>query len=130
MANTDTGEQVFEPGSRVLNGNAKWVVRVSAVLILVLAINQTFNFGFFIGYTLIDLRFYYAILALALAALFLIYPANPNEPSKQPAWHDWALAAACLITCAFFFVNAFNIALKGWEMPPPPQTAIWFAVAL
>ena len=129
MAISETTEQTFEPGSRLLRGSAKWVVRVASILILALAINQTFNFGFFVGYTLVDLRFYYAIIALALAVLFLIYPANPDKPANQPAWYDWGLAAACLFTCGFFFINAFNISLKGWEMAPP-ETAIWFSFAL
>ncbi|WPZ13541.1 TRAP transporter fused permease subunit [Nitratireductor rhodophyticola] len=129
MVNSETTEQVFEPECRLLMGGAKWVVRVASVLILVLAINQTFNLGFLVGYTLVDLRFYYAIIALALAALFLIYPANPNTPANQPVWYDWGLSAVCLFTCGFFIINAMNISLKGWEMAPP-ETAIWFSFAL
>ena len=129
METIQASEPVLEAGARTLSGVAKWTVRVCAVVILALAVNQTFNFGFFVGHTLVDLRFYYAILALALVALFLLYPARSGMTQGRPAWYDWLLALASLAVCAYFGANAFNILLKGWEMAPPDQ-AVWFSFAL
>ena len=119
----------FESGPRDVAGLPLWTVRVVAALILLLSVNQTFNLGFFVGYTLIDLRFFYAIIGLALACCFLIYPASSSARSLTPPWYDWLLAAAILVVCGYFLVNAFNIALRGWEMAPP-ETAIYFSFAL
>ena len=55
---TEKIQQQFESGPRDLVGLPLWVVRIASAVILVLAVNQAFNFGFFLGYTLIDLRFY------------------------------------------------------------------------
>ena len=34
-----------------------------------------------------------------------------------------------LVTCGYFFANAFNISLRGWEMAPP-EIAVYFSFAL
>ena len=122
-------ENVVEVGTRSLGGVGQWVVRLCAVAILVLAINQAFNLGFFVGFTLINLKFYYTIIALALGSTFLIYPMRAAEVGMPPRWHDWLLAAAVVVVCAYFFAHAFDIALRGWEMAPPP-TAVYFSFAL
>lgn len=131
-AEPQAGEQaavIGEPGPRALFGAAKWFVRLAAVLMLVLAVNQTFNLGFLVGYTLVDMRFYYAILALALAVAFLVYPATGRSADGRVAWYDWLLSGGTLVVCAYFFANAMNITLRGWEMAPP-ETAVWFSYAL
>lgn len=129
MSDKDDATAVPDTATRALRGAAKWIVRACAVLMLGLAVNQTFNFGFFVNYTLIDLRFYYSILALALAAVFLLYPAYRGASRTAPAWYDWLLAASAVGVCIFFFINAMNISLRGWEMAPP-ETAVWFSMAL
>lgn len=135
MSQTETLDPVkvdaskFEAGPREITGLARWVVRLVAALILIMAVNQTFNLGFLVGYTLIDLRFFYAIIGLGLAACFLIYPARAAARSLSPRWYDWLLSVAVLVVCSYFLVNALNIALRGWEMAPP-ELAIYFSVAL
>lgn len=124
-----THEEVVEVGTRSLGGVAQWIVRLAAALILALAVNQAFNFGFFVDVTIMDLRFYYLIIALALASVFLIYPLRASQVGMAPRWYDWALAAAIVVVCAYFFAHSMDIALRGWEMAPP-QTAIYFSFAL
>lgn len=122
----DVGTEV---GARALKGPAQWVVRVAAAVILALAVNQTFNLHFFIGYTLIDLRYLYAIIALGFVGVFLVYPMRGGQLFATPRWYDWALAAAAVAVCGYFFANAYAIRLTGWEMAPP-QTAVYFSFAL
>ncbi len=125
---TEKIQQQFESGPRDLVGLPLWVVRIASAVILVLAVNQAFNFGFFLGYTLIDLRFYYSIIALGLFSTFLVYPTR-NADRAAPAWYDWVLGLVALVTCGYFFANAFNISLRGWEMAPP-EIAVYFSFAL
>lgn len=132
MDDRDEGrEQIaqFETGPRHLSGLPRWFVRGCAVAILLLSINQAFNLGFLVGYTLIDLRFYYSIIALALFAVFLVYPARSGRPSMAPPWYDWALAVGALVVCGYFFAHAFDILLRGWQMAPP-EAAVYFSFAL
>ncbi|MEX0408495.1 TRAP transporter permease [Aquibium sp. LZ166] len=129
MAEVEADASKFEAGPRKLAGLARWAVRVAAFVILVLAVNQVFNFGFFVGYTLIDLRYYYAIIALALFCCFIVYPARSSARTLAPSWYDWLLAVATVVVCGYFLVNALNIALRGWEMAPP-ETAVYFSFVL
>jgi TRAP transporter 4TM/12TM fusion protein len=119
----------FESGPRDLSGVPRWAVRIAAVLILALAVNQTFNLRFFVGYTMVDLRFYYSVIALGLFSVFLVYPVRQGAPVLAPGWYDWLLGLAALVVCGFFFANAFNISLRGWEMAPP-EMAVYFSFAL
>ena len=119
----------FEAGPRDVVGLPRWIVRIVAALILVLAVNQTFNLGFLVGYTLIDLRYFYAIIGLALSCCFLVYPARASTRALGPRWYDWLMSAAILVVCSYFLVNALNIALRGWEMAPP-EPAKYFSFAL
>ncbi|WP_316860576.1 TRAP transporter permease [uncultured Cohaesibacter sp.] len=126
MDNCETESEVANVGARKLEGVARSIMRICTILMLLLAVNQTFNLGFLVGFTLVDLRFYYAILALALASGFLLYPATKKAPFGRPAWYDWLLAVMIVGVCAYFFANANNISLRGWEMAPP-ETAVWMS---
>ncbi|KHQ51614.1 TRAP transporter permease [Mameliella alba] len=128
---SDIEEQAarFEAGPRKLDAIPRLVVRVLAATLTLLAVNQTFNLGFFIDYTIVDLRFYYMVIALGLFCTFLLYPASQKHRRENPPWHDWVLAVAVLVVCGYFIGNTMSILLRGWEMSPPP-TAIYFALAL
>lgn len=127
----DIAEQAarFEAGPRNLDGIPRTVVRVLAAAITLLAVNQTFNLGFFINYTVVDLRYYYVIIALGLFCTYLLYPGNQRTRRDTPPWYDWALAISVLVVCGYFIANTMSILLRGWEMAPP-TTAVWFAVGL
>lgn len=130
--NKTPADELAEIGEFTLRspgGAGKWLVRIATVIILALAVNQTFNLQLLVGYTLVDLRFYYAILALSLGIGFLVYPASGGTNDHSVPWYDWGFAAAALGVCAYFFANAMNISLRGWEMAPP-ETAVWFSFAL
>ncbi|GGF75550.1 TRAP transporter permease [Mameliella alba] len=128
---SDIEEQAarFEAGPRKLDAIPRLVVRVLAATLTLLAVNQTFNLGFFIDYTIVDLRFYYMVIALGLFCTFLLYPASQKHRRENPPWHDWVLAVAVLVVCGYFIGNTMSILLRGWEMSPPP-TAVYFALAL
>lgn len=107
-----------------------WVVRFCSVSIVLLAINQAFNLGFFVGHALIAMRFHYAIMGLALVMGFLLMPMTKSASNHPPSLFDWILAAASVAVCGFFYFYAYDIALRGWEASPPtfavlPAFAIW-----
>lgn len=110
-----------------------WVVRICAIIITLLAINQAFNLGFFVGHALIAMRFHYAILGLALVMGFLLLPATKSGAGQPPNLTDWGLAVVSLVVCGYFYWHAYSIALRGWEAAPPshavlPAFAIWLLV--
>ena len=129
MSNIEEQAAQFEAGPRNLDGIPRLVVRVIAAVITALAVNQTFNLGFFVNYTVVDLRYYYIIIALGLFCTYLLYPARQKVRANSPPWYDWALSVAVLIVCGYFIGNTMSILLRGWEMAPPPM-AVWFGAAL
>ncbi len=103
----------------------RWLVRAATFAILLLAINQAFNFRFFVGVTLISLQFLYLILALALTVGFLLMAPTRRAAERPPGILDWALVVGIVGSCSYFFVNSYSISLYGWEVSPP----FWAAVA-
>lgn len=108
-----------------------WIVRFCATTIVLLAINQSFNLGFFVGHALIAMRFHYAIMGLALVMAFLLMPLTKSAADDPPSPLDWVLAAVSVAVCGYFFAYSYDIALRGWEAAPPwhavlPSFAIWF----
>ena len=63
------------------------------VLGILLNLNQVFNLRFFVGLQILDTSYYYALIGLFLAAVFLLYPGR-RVFTRGPAWDDWLLAAA------------------------------------
>lgn len=129
MSDIDEEAAKFEAGPRKLEGIPRNLVRLLAAAITLLAVNQTFNLGFFVNYTIVDLRYYYIIIALGLFCTYLLYPASQKTRNDSPAWHDWLLAVAVLVVCGYFIGNTMSILLRGWEMAPPP-VAVYFGIAL
>ena len=103
-------------------------IRVGAVVVSLLAANQAFNANFFIGYALIENRYFYLILALMLPATFLLVPAGRWAPKDRIPWYD----AVCAVTVAavniFFLINGVRILDLGWEMSAPDHVVVASAI--
>jgi TRAP transporter 4TM/12TM fusion protein len=84
-----------------------------------LAVNQFFNLGFFVGHTLLDNHYQYALIGLFLPLTFLIFPARAGATWDRVPWYDAALFAVTVAAVAFFFVNSETILDKGWEFSAP-----------
>ena len=121
-------DDVPPEGTLDSNRAAHIAQRVLAVVLLVLAINQTFALGRYWGVTVLENQYLYGILGLSLPLAFLIYPARSGR-SGGPRWFDWALAALALAVVSYFFVHAYDIVMGAWEMLPPPQS-VWLGSLL
>jgi TRAP transporter 4TM/12TM fusion protein len=102
---------------------ARWTGRFMALALLLLGINQTFNFGRYVGLTVLESQYLYLLLALSIPLAFLIYPAWPSREGG-PRWYDWLLSAVAIATLGWFAANAYNIMLGAWEMSPPPVSVV------
>ena len=116
-------------GDKRLAGFGLWLTRAFTVAIVILAINQIFNLGFLVGFTLLENRYLYAILAFALPLVFIYYRANPNSTRETVPLYDWLLSVIGFAACGYFFSNGLNIVMRGWEMAPP-QDAVWVSAVL
>ena len=84
-----------------------------------LAINHLFNLGFFVGYTLLDNHYQYALIALFVPFVFVIIPAYGGAPIDRVPWYDVLLFAATIGVVGFFFFNSQKIVDLGWEFGAP-----------
>lgn len=123
------GMMVEELAYRPLRGPVLWLYAALSMVGVILAVNQVFNFGFFVGFVLLDNRYLYLLGGLFLALVFLAYPwrAAANRPSVD-VW-DWVLAAVALVIGLVLAWNAERIISEGWEFAPP-DWGIWVSAVL
>ena len=113
---------------RDLGTAARWITRCATAALIVLGTNQAFNISAKFGYTLIENQYLYAVLALAVPMVFLVYPINNRLIGRKPTLLDWALAAIALSCLGYFIHYAYSIVLLGWEMMPPPSAVVMGAI--
>ncbi len=114
--------------AREVRGTATIVVRVFTVALLLLGINQTFNFGSRFHFTVLQNQYLYGVLALSIPLVFLLFPGWKVRPGKGPGILDWALAIVAFVTLCYFIVHAYDIVLNGWEMVPPMTAVVMSAI--
>ena len=99
------------------------VVMALGVLGILLNLNQVFNLRFFVGLQILDTSYYYALIGLFLAAVFLLYPGR-RVFTRGPAWDDWLLAAASLAAMSYCAWNGRRVALEGWNIVAPDTATL------
>lgn len=105
------------------------LIGLSAALAILLAMDTLRLFGdqpvmdFIIT---VENHYYYALLAVLLPPVFLIFPPTKNATRY---WYDILPALAVFACCSYFFVNAETMLDYGWEFGAP-DTAIWIAYLL
>jgi len=125
---TNAASQAPVEASRYRSLPAAW----AGLLILVtmgaifLALNQVLNLGFFVGKTLLDSSYLYALAALLTGSVFLIIPASARSPRDRVPWYDAAMFAAMAAVFAYFAWNGQRIVEEAWEFSAP-DTAVWVA---
>ena len=72
---------------RALSVRWRTVMAILTGASILLAINQVFNLGFFVGYVLLDSRYMYLITGVMLSMVFVTFPATKHSPTHVP-WYD------------------------------------------
>ena len=108
-------------------------LRTGAVAVALLAANQAFNANFFIGYALIENRYFYLLLALMLPVTFLLVPAGKWAAQTKVAWYDMIAAGLAFSVNVYFIYHGIRILDLGWEMEAPfnvvvAATILWLLV--
>lgn len=111
---------------RALSGFWKAVVILLGSMSLALALNQLMNWGFFVGYVLIDTAYLYFLAALLVAPVFLYVPATKQSARDRVPWYDAVCFVLTIIVFSYFAVNTRRIISEAWEFMSPP-TAVAFA---
>ncbi len=114
--------------ARQVHGAATFVVRAFTVALLLLGINQTFNFGSVWHFTILENQYLYGVLALSIPLVFLLFPGWKSRTGKGPGVLDWALAAIALVALGYFILNSYTIVISGWEISPPMVAVVMSAI--
>lgn len=71
------------------------------------------------GFVLQENSYYYALVGLALAQVYIHRKPYAAAPADRVVWYDILLAALSLALCLFFAWNGYNITIGGWMFAPP-----------
>lgn len=96
------------------------IIILCGSLTILLALNQLMNLGFFIGVTLLDTSYLYAIGALLVGLIFLILPGHATSSRNSVPWYDVLMFLLCSAVFAYFAFNGNRIISEAWEFMAPP----------
>ncbi|TVS16779.1 MAG: TRAP transporter fused permease subunit [Gammaproteobacteria bacterium] len=105
---------------RVLTPFWQGVMAAATAIATVLAVNQIFNLGFFLGEVLLDGRYLYIITGLMLSMVFIAFPAGAWGAQDRVPWYDLLLITVIVVVFGYFAWNAERIVLEAWEYIAPP----------
>jgi len=103
---------------RELARNWRAVMAVMTTAATLLAINQIFALGFFVGFTMLDGRYLYLITGLMLMMVFITFPSHRSNLNFVP-WYDKIIMAVIAVIFSYFAWNAEIIILDAWEYAAP-----------
>jgi TRAP transporter 4TM/12TM fusion protein len=89
-----------------------------------LAINQLFNIRFLVGYTLLENRYLYLLLALFFSLTFLIFPATRRSPRDRVPWYDVVLFLAAAVVPLYFSWHGLRIIQEAWDFRGPTTAVV------
>ena len=135
MTGDNTADAAVAVPSRHRRLSRGWraVLMAATIVAVLLAVNQLFNLGFFVGHVLLENHYQYALIGLLVPLAFLIFPASKKAPTDYVPWYDIALAGLTFAAVLFFFTQAEQILDRGWEMGAPDKIVavgyvLWLAV--
>ena len=125
---TDSTAEAKAPARyRELSDKWRAVMAIMTALAILLATNQIFNLGFFVGYVMLDSRYMYLITGVMLCMVFITFPGSRHSPTHVP-WYDIAIMVCIGLIFSYFAYYAERIVLEAWEYAAPRE-GVWLALA-
>ncbi len=109
---------------RSLSNGWRLLLMTATVVVTLLAVNQLFNIGFFVGHIWLDNKYQYALFGLLVPLSFLIFPASSAANKEKVPWYDILAASTMFGLLVYFFLNAEKILDSGWEMGAPTHIVV------
>ncbi len=113
---------------RTLPRALRWLPAAVTVALVLMTLDYLFNIGLLRVITGLETQFYYAVVALLLPLVYLLWPASASGQDKPVPWYDYLLFVATAIVSGFFVLNAEAILERGWGFDAPTH-AVWFSYA-
>ena len=106
----------------------RWVPATVTVLLMMMTLDYLFNWGWLTFVTGLETQFYYAVVALLLPLVFMLWPMLSRQQDQPIPWYDYLLSAVTLVIGGYFVYNAVSILERGWAFSAP-DTAIYASYA-
>lgn len=97
----------------------RWVPATVTVLLMMMTLDYLFNWGWLTFVTGLETQFYYAVVALLLPLVFLLWPMLSRQQDQPIPWYDYLLSAVTLVIGGYFVYNAVSILERGWAFSAP-----------
>ncbi len=108
---------------RTLPAALRWIPGAVTVVLMAMTLDYLFNLGWLHFVTGLETQFYYAVVALLLPLVYLLWPIAPSLQHRPVPWYDYALSLVTLIVGGYFVYHAEPILERGWAFAAP-DTAI------
>lgn len=105
------------------------VMLLLTLLICLLATNQIFNLGFFVGHILMDARYLFLYVGIILVMTFILFPFRSRSPRHTVPWYDLLLIAFTLGIFGYFAYVGETIVRQGWDFAAPDHATYLALVA-
>jgi len=113
---------------RILPPTLRWLPGTITVLLTLMTLDYLFNLGLLTFVTGLETQFYYAVVALLLPLVYLLWPMLPSGKDQPVPWYDYLLFIITAVVGGYFVVQAEPILERGWAFDAP-QMAVWFSYA-
>ena len=114
--------------TRRLPPGLAWIPGAVTVLLMMLTLDYLFNLGWLNIITGLETQFYYAVVALLLPLVYLLWSFRASARQSTIPWYDYLLSAVALLIGGYFVYSAEAILERGWAFAAP-DTAIWASYA-
>jgi TRAP transporter 4TM/12TM fusion protein len=113
---------------RALPRGLRWLPGSVTILLVLMTLDYLFNVGWLRFVTGLETQFYYAVVALLLPLVYLLWPMFASGQDKPVPWYDYILFVVTAVVSGYFVINAETILERGWGFDAPQQ-AVWFSYA-
>lgn len=97
----------------------QYIVVIATLIAVGLAMNQIFAWRFFIGHTIIEAQYLYAVVAIMFAMVFVVFPAYKRQDRAIVPWYDALMFVTSLAVGAYAVWYSDEIVDQAWEYASP-----------
>ena len=117
----DTSRQIKEKVTHIrqLPPVLRWLPGAVTVVLMMMTLDYLFNLRWLDFITGLETQFYYAVVALLLPLVYLLWPITHAVQHRPVPWYDYCLSAVTLAVGGYFVYNAESILERGWAFAAP-----------
>lgn len=109
---------------RALPSPLRWIPGCVTVILMLMTLDYLFNVGWLRFITGLETQFYYAVVALLLPLVYLLWPIRASALHHPIPWYDYLLSAVTLLVGGYFVYHAESILERGWAFAAPDTAVI------